>query len=235
MPEALICHAANLQESSLKRAPFAIFDVDTRQAKAAGGWTYMPRTLPYRGDVERLLAQVSRHQVPLVITTCVRGNMLEKSQFENLFDDTLFVPLEAKDTEWTTRCDQYRKFYIEKKFRREDFPNDKPYPPHEIFLYSINAHRLIDILNIDEWIVFGNAMEACGDLVISKLLEGGRRVIYIPELMVPGVKCANCDPVTFKNEVFAAWQARRAEAMSLEEVLKYMNARLQSSRLAPVA
>jgi hypothetical protein len=194
----------------------------------------MPRTLPYRDDVERLLTEAATRHVPVVITTCVRGNMPEKNRFESLFQDTLFVPLEAGETEWATRCDQYSKFYIEKKFRRPDVPNDKPYPPHEIFLNSINAHRLIDILSIDEWIVFGNAMEACGDLVISKLLEGGRRVIYIPELMVPGVKCVNCDPVVFKNEVFATWKTRRAEAMSLEDVFKYMDARCLSSRLATV-
>lgn len=39
-------------------------------------------------------------------------------------------------------------------------------------------------------------------MVIAKLLEHCSKVYYVPELMIPGFKCQNCDPVEFKNNVF---------------------------------
>lgn len=214
----------------MARANFGIFDVDTRQAKNAGGWTYVARTSPYREKIDRLVEAATLNQVPLVVTTCVRGNMLEKDEFEKNFKDTLFVPMNSDDTAWSSRCDSYNIFYIEKKFRRPDFPNDNPFPPHEIFLNSDNATKLIQKLGIDEWIVIGNAMETCGDLVITKLLEHSRRVHYIPELMIPGFKCQDCDPVEFKANVFASWKKIHAEPMPLEEAHRYIEGAYATAR-----
>jgi len=205
----------------MTRATFGIFDVDTRQARNSGGWTYVGRTAPYRDKIERIVGAATANKIPLVVTSCVGANMLPKETFERNFEDTLFVPMDSEDTGWASRCDSYNIFYIEKKPRRPDFSYDG-FPPHQIFQNSENASKLLQKLNIDEWIVIGNAMEACGDLVIVKLLENSRRVRYIPELMIPGIRCQNCDPVEFKANVFASWDKIHAEPMPLEEAYRYI-------------
>ncbi len=206
----------------MARANFGIFDIDTRQARNSGGWTYVGRTAPYRDKIDRLIGAATSNHVPLVVTSCVGANMLPKDAFEKNFKDTLFVPMDSDDTAWSSQCDSYNIFYIEKKARRPDFSYDGPFPPHQMFLNSENANRLIQKLDIDEWIVIGNAMEACGDLVIVKLLEHSRRVRYIPELMIPGIRCQNCDPVEFKANVFASWDKIHAEPMALEDAYRYV-------------
>lgn len=215
----------------MRRAKFGIFDVDTRQVKNTGGWTYVARTLPFRDQIERLVNLATKNDVPLVVTTCVRGNMLPKEEFEERFDDTLFIPMNSDDTEWKSRCDSYNVFYVEKKFRRVDFPNDNPFPPHEIFLNSSNAGELIQKLGIDEWIVIGNAMETCGDMVIVKLLEHCSKVHYVPELMIPGVKCQNCDPVEFKNNVFETWKSKHVGPLPLEHAYRRVEAAMDPLQL----
>lgn len=200
----------------MEQTEFAIFDVDTRQARAAGGWTYMPRVLPYREHLDRLMDAARKRRVPTLITTCVGGNMLPRQQFESLNPDTLFIPIDPNDAGWSLRHKAYDVFYLEKKPRQPGFQN------HEIFLNNKNAESFLRLVNINRWIVFGNAMETCSNLVISKLREFGCIVQYIPELMIPGIACKNCDPESFKSDVFTSWGKTEVTAIPLERMYELL-------------
>ncbi len=208
----------------MNHAKFCIFDVDTRQPTDDGnGWTYQGRAVPFRSDTERLLEAVHAQQVPLVMTTCVGGHMLAPAQFKQAYPEMLFVPLDERDTAWAEKCAQYNAFYVEKLPRHAGCTAQHPHPAHEIFLNNKNAARLIDALGIQEWIVFGNAMETCVDLVIAKLREKQCTVRYIPELMMPGAKCTDCDKQPFKQRVYDSWATKDVSPIALDTVLKQIH------------
>ncbi|MFV0406643.1 MAG: hypothetical protein ACK5LN_07455 [Propioniciclava sp.] len=198
---------------------FGIFDVDTRQTRNTGGWTYMARTQPYRDDIKGLLAAARLHHVPTIATTCVGGHMRDEHPFSMVHPDTLFVPMLGGDGTWWSRVDTFDSFFVEKKPRRSRqgiTPGDDSW---QIFRNNPNAARLIDRLDLDEWVVFGNAMDICGDLVVTHFLEQGRTVRYIPELMIPGAACIGCEPKFFKQHVYDRWHAHGVEPISLADVL----------------
>ncbi|MFV0406638.1 MAG: hypothetical protein ACK5LN_07430 [Propioniciclava sp.] len=203
---------------------YGIFDVDTRQARNSGGWSYMPRTLPYQDDIERLLNASRRHRIPTISTTCVRGNMLDEPEFTALHPDTLFVPMSTEDNAWLSRVGDVDAFFVEKKPRRPGLENNIPHNSWEIFLNNPNANRLIAELDVAEWIVFGNAMDICGDLVVANFLTQNRTVHYIPELMIPGSRCVDCDPELFKQHVYDRWHAQDVRPMTLATVLERFQA-----------
>ncbi|MFV0427774.1 MAG: hypothetical protein ACK5KU_12180, partial [Beutenbergiaceae bacterium] len=101
--------------------------------------------------------------------------------------------------------------------------NNIPFDSWEIFLNNPNANRLIDDLNMDEWIVIGNAMDICVDLVVANLVEHNHCVLYVPELMVPSPKCAGCDPEVFKQHVYDRWHTHDVRPIVLNDLLDRMS------------
>ncbi|MFV0427234.1 MAG: hypothetical protein ACK5KU_09395 [Beutenbergiaceae bacterium] len=198
---------------------YAIFDVDTRQARNGGGWSYMARTQPYSEAIEQLLAAAELNHIPTVATTCVRGNMIDEAPFSRLHPGTAFIPMAEDGDSWMARVNRVHTYFVEKKPRRPGMENNVPYNSWEIFLNNPNANRLIHHLDVQEWIVFGNAMDVCGDLVVQHLHQQGRAVRYVPELMIPGSACKGCDPGAFKQPVFDRWHALGIAPLPLADLL----------------
>lgn len=206
----------------MSHGTFAIFDVDTRQVRNSGGWAYMGRTQPYKTEIEQLVAATERHGVPLVSTTCVGGNMLDEPDFTPLFPKNLFIPRSQADDSWRAKVNDYQQFFVEKKPRSGAYgvgPGDNSW---QIFDNNPNADLLIEHLDVDEWFVFGNAMDVCCDLVTTHLRAQGRAVRYIPELMIPGAACSDCNPLIFKKHVYDRWHDQGIHPVPMAEVLERM-------------
>lgn len=197
-----------------------VFDVDTRQTKNTGGWTYMGRSQPYREGIEALLAAADAGQVPTVASTCVNGNMLGQAEFGAVNPEYLFVPMDDDDQAWRGQVQEFDKFYVEKGRRPPGTPFDPANNKAELFKYNPNINRLLDDLDIPEWIVFGNAMDTCVNRVVTNFIAQGRTVHYVKDLMIPSTKCIDCDPEVFKQHTYDKWHALGVTPLSLAEALQ---------------
>jgi len=192
------------------------FDVDCRQMTDGNQWGYMPRMFPVKDKLDRLFAFIEENRYTLAAMSCVRANMPQRGSRE----DMLFIPLDPEDSAWQDVYEQYRMYYLEKKPRCATDPIDRANGPHQVFLHNKNAVDLLSRLDVSEWIVFGNALDACGNLVVEKLLELEYKVVFLSDVMVPGVAAQAEDPEAIKARTYASWREKGAIQLTLDQLLQ---------------
>jgi hypothetical protein len=100
-------------------------------------------------------------------------------------DDVLFIPVDSGDSDWKTRINDHHVFYVEKATYHDPAKNTEcnAFAP---FTYNENVFELIDLLQADEWIVYGNGLELCMNDVVIGLLSAGQKVSFLSD-----VACGN--------------------------------------------
>jgi nicotinamidase-related amidase len=147
--------------------PFGLFDVDSRELNKAGdGLGFRPRVEPLIDRLMRLYALAEQRRAPLVFTTCCSGRMLRADSVP----EVLFVPLDAAQRQWEGQIRERRLFYLEKNAN------------YHMFEYNGNAARLVQALNVGEWIIFGNGFDMCIDSDVRGLLAAGQKVCLLSDV-----------------------------------------------------
>jgi nicotinamidase-related amidase len=148
-------------------APFGLFDVDCRELNRSGdGLDFRPRVAPLVDRLKQLYAAAERRRAPLVFTTCCSGRKLRLDSVPGV----VFVPLDAAQRQWEAQVPAQRLFHLEK---------DGSY---EMFKHNGNAVRLVQSLNVGEWIIFGNGFDLCIDSDVRALLAAGQKVCLLSDV-----------------------------------------------------
>ena len=192
------------------------FDVDCRQMTDGNQWDYVPRMFPVKDKLDRLFAFIEENRYKLASMCCVWANMPQPGSRE----DMLFIPLDPEDSGWQDVYEQYRMYYLEKKPRCATDPIDHANGPHQIFLHNRNAIQLLNSLDVSEWVVFGNALDICGDLTVEKLLKLGHRVVFLSDVMVLGAGERSETPEAIRDRTYACWREKGAIQLTLDQLLQ---------------
>ncbi len=163
---------------------YGLFDVDCRELSAAGdGLSLRPRVEPLAERLGRLYAWAEKHGLPLVMTTCCSGRMPGPGDLAGV----LFVPLDASSRAWEDRLDEHRVFYLQKNAYGDPQQNFR-LRAFDMFQDNGNAARLVALLGVEQWIVFGNAFDACVACAARGLLAAGQKVCLLPDVGVLGAR-----------------------------------------------
>jgi nicotinamidase-related amidase len=166
-------------EAAGSARPFGLFDVDSRELNKAGNALgFRPRVEPLLDRLKRLYALAEEHSAPLVFTTCCSGRMLRPDSLA----EVLFVPLDAAQREWAERLGEHRLFCVQKKTYTPDTQLNFSCRAYDMFQDNGNAARLVQALNVDEWIVFGNGFDLCINSAVHGLLAARQKVCLLSDV-----------------------------------------------------
>lgn len=159
---------------------FGFFDTDCRDYnRKLGALDYRPRVLPLAPRLEILYSLIEKNQYPFVFSTCCSGSM----PLANDLPDVLYIPLDASDQSWTQKIDDYRRFYLAKKAYGDPKRNAEC-RAFDMFQDNQNAPKLIQSLNVDTWIVFGNGFDLCVNAAAQGLLKCGVDLIVLSDVRI---------------------------------------------------
>jgi hypothetical protein len=173
---------------------YAFFNVDCHErAKDGPGFICRPRVKPIGKKVDQLHEFAKERDVRIVFTTCCDGLMLKPDEA----DDILFVPVEAEDQSWIENLNSRRIIYLH-KLAWGTPKEDIKHVAWDMFLHNRNATRLIQKLNIPQWIVFGNGMDLCVSSAAKGILRAGYDVTLIEDVMISS---ANGTPESMEKTI----------------------------------
>jgi nicotinamidase-related amidase len=191
---------------------FGFFDVDSRELdESRRALGYRPRVLPIVPKLERLYALADAKGWPLVFTTCCSGRMLPPEALP----DTLFVPLDASDAAWRAKVGDYRRFYLAKRTCGDPKLNFNT-RTFDMFQHNANARLLLQSLDVETWVVFGNGFDLCVGSAANGILGAG-----LPLLLIEDVRVSSADGTPASEaETLRRLRERGARTMTLEAFLK---------------
>ena len=159
---------------------YGLFDADSRELDGTGsGLAYRPRIAPIVPKLETLYRLAEREGWPLVFSTCCSGHMLPA----NGLPGVLHVPLDPRETGWQERVPEFRTFYVAKKSYGDPKINGAC-RAFDMFQDNGNVARLIRMLAVEEWVVFGNGFDLCVGSAARGLLAAGARVLLLEDVRV---------------------------------------------------
>lgn len=165
--------------------PCAFFDVDCRDLDPTGArLQFRPRVIePLSEKLNALYKESTSMNIPLVFTTCCSGKMLQAGQMSGV----LYIPCDAQKTEWQSHVKSHRLFYLQKHACGEPKANFAC-QAYDVFKYNHNAVSLVRMLQVDQWIVFGNGFDLCVNSTVRGLLNAGQRVHLLTDVLVPSAR-----------------------------------------------
>lgn len=170
------------KEAAAPKHPVALFDVDSRELNKAGdGLDFRPRAEPLKDRLNRLYALSEKRRIPLVFTTCCSGRMLSPDSLP----EVVVVPLAADRREWEAQMPSHRIFYLEKRAYSKPKENFT-LRAYDMFQNNGNGARLVQSLNVGEWIVFGNGFDLCINSAVHGLLAAGQKVCLLSDVYARG-------------------------------------------------
>ncbi|QDU60424.1 hypothetical protein Pan216_12630 [Planctomycetes bacterium Pan216] len=162
--------------------PLGFFDVDCREVnEERNGFTIRPRAAPLAPRLERLYALARERSFPLVFCSCLGGRLLEEGDIP----EVLYIPDKPERREWEQQISSHREFYLQKR-RRGDPETNIALQAFDVLNTNANAARLFKLLDVEEWIVFGNGFNACVNSGARGLLKAGQRVCLLKDVTVMG-------------------------------------------------
>ena len=160
--------------------PFAFFDVDCLEKSDDGkGLQLRPRVKPLQDKLDQIYKMAEFLNIPLLFSTCCSGQMLNPGDLQ----DILFIPCDKNDTSWMSDVHHYRRFYIEKKAYGDPKVNFKC-RAFDMFQDNGNILRLLKLLNIPDWVVFGNGMDLCVNCGATGVLSAGYNVTILSDVLI---------------------------------------------------
>jgi nicotinamidase-related amidase len=156
-----------------------LWEVDCRELSEDG------KTLKFRHRVEPLTAKLNelyslakRCELTTVFTICCSGRMPQNEDRK----DFLFVPLQGNESGWESQVSDYPLIYLAKVACGDPRLNFEC-RAFDVFHGNRNAERLLFLLDISTWIVFGNGFELCTASSVEGILGAGYRVQLITDVL----------------------------------------------------
>lgn len=127
-----------------------------------------PRVQPLAEKLDSLYAFAKRHDLVMVFTQCCGARAVAPGSHP----DVLVVPMDPEDRGWMERVGRFRLINIQKH---------NAAPLHQSFIcrhfdmfqHNGNARRLLEILNIPRWVVFGHGLDLCVDSAVKGIVAAG--------------------------------------------------------------
>ena len=197
-----------------------LWDVDCRELSEDG------KTLKFRQRVEPLAAKLNelydfarRHELTTIFTTCCSGRMPPNVNHK----DFLFVPLQGNESGWESRFSDYTLIYLEKVTCGDPRLNFQC-RAFDVFHGNQNAERLLYLLDIPTWIVFGNGFELCVASSVGGILNVGYHVRLITDVLAQSARgYGDLGTEKSKARVISDLQAKGAETLSLGELIEQLS------------
>ena len=162
---------------------FGLFDADCRELDESGsGLVYRPRVLPIVPKLEQLYSVADSKQYPLVFTTCCSGRMLQPAGLSGV----CYVPLSDKEPSWRAELSKCRRFYAAKHTCGNPARNFAC-QAFDMFQYNANLRALLQELEVQTWVLFGNGFELCVGSAARGILEAGLGLILLEDVRISSV------------------------------------------------
>jgi hypothetical protein len=158
---------------------FGLWEVDCRELSEDGETLILrQRVEPLAAKLDELYGLARRCELTTVFTTCCSGRMPRNVDH----GDFLFVPLQGNETGWESRVSDYPLIYLDKVTCGDPRLNFQC-RAFDVFHGNRNAEKLLFLLDISNWIVFGNGFELCVASSIEGILGAGYRVQLITDVL----------------------------------------------------
>lgn len=159
-------------------------DVDSRELGEDGvSLVFRPRVEPFAEIFNRIYDLVKSHQLPMVFSTCCSGRMPREDSLPNV----LFIPINVASRGWRDKVGDYSMFYAEKLAFGSPQKNSE-HEAYDCLKYNENTYDLFRLLNVEEWVIFGNGLDACVYNWAKKMLKAEFKLIVLTDALVSGAK-----------------------------------------------
>ena len=141
--------------------------------------------------------------------------------------DVVLVPLDGDQRQWEQQLNDRRLFCMEKKTYNQPGANFTC-RAFDMFQDNGNAARLVQSLNVEEWIVFGNGFDLCINSAIMGLLAAGQKVCLLSDVYVQGSKGyyvetpegqCECGTTENRDRLLAQFKDVGVRSLTLEQFL----------------
>jgi len=194
-----------------------LWEVDCRELSEDGQtFKFRQRVQPLAAKLNALSDFARKGELTTVFTTCCSGRMPQNGNQK----DFLFVPLQGNETGWESKLSDYPLIYLEKitcgnprlNFECQAF---------DVFHGNRNAERLLSLLDIRTWIVFGNGFELCVASAVNGILEAGYRVQLVTDVLAQSAGgYGDFGTEKSKARVIGELHEKGAEILSLRELTR---------------
>lgn len=170
----------------MKRNQIALFDSDCLEVADSGsvlsrvlpGFGIRPRVQPFADKLDALYAFAKKLNIVMVFTHCCSARHFTPGSHP----DVLVVPVDSSDSDWTAKVQQYRLINIQK--RSGGAPNESFICRYfDSFQHNQNARKLLQILNIQRWVLFGHGFDLCVDSAAKGIISSGAKVHILTDVL----------------------------------------------------
>jgi hypothetical protein len=164
----------------------ALFDSDCLEVAGEGSlrsrelpdFGIRARVQPLAGKLDRLYAFARRHDLITVFTHCCDARIVKPGAHP----EVLVVPMDGSDGGWVQDVGRFRLINIQKHNAaplRESFICRH----FDMFQHNSNARRLLRILDIPQWVVFGHGFDLCVDSAVKGIVSAGYGVHVLTDVI----------------------------------------------------
>jgi hypothetical protein len=193
-----------------------LWEVDCRELSEDGESLILrQRVEPLAAKLNELYSLAQRRDLTTVFTTCCSGRMPRIGDRK----DFLYVPLQGNDSGWESRLCDYPLIYLDKVTCGDPRLNFQC-RAFDVFHGNRNAERLLFLLDIPTWVVFGNGFELCTVSSIEGILGAGYRVQLITDVLAQSAgSYGDFGTEQSKARVIGELQAKGVETLLLRELI----------------
>lgn len=168
------------------KAHIGLFDSDCLEAagpdslvsRILPSFGIRPRMQPKAAQLDTLYALAERHGLVMVFTHCCSSTPVKPETHPNV----LVVPIDESDRSWEAKVRYYRLINIEKRVGAA--LNESFICRHfDAFQHNRNATRLLKLLNIPRWVVFGHGFDLCVDSSVKGIVAAGYRAHVLTDVL----------------------------------------------------
>jgi nicotinamidase-related amidase len=141
---------------------------------------------PKADKIDSIYSFARLHDISVIFTQCCSASLVENDSP----DGTLVVPLESEQTSWIDKVKYSRMINIRKKSGLNEPNTTKSFICRyfDAFQYNANAQKLLDIMAIDQFVLFGHGFDLCVDSSAKGLVAAGKKVHFLTDVSAPSAQ-----------------------------------------------
>lgn len=126
------------------------------------------RVQPLAEKLDRLYAFAKRHELVMIFTQCCSARVVRPDSHP----EVLVIPMDPADRGWMDRVGRFRLINIQ-KHNAAPLHDSFICRHFDMFQHNANARRLLEILDIPQWVVFGHGFDLCVDSAVKGIVAAG--------------------------------------------------------------